>query len=127
MKSIISKLYIKTESMCVGDNMHNEYIDLLVKDIPYNESNKIIIEYFSKGNWHTGHWIFDIYTKEELRSLNVIMRTKNKNTLTKRIIRLTSKLSEGNPYTLMLERNKIIGLTDLLQRFAIKYMEVYNG
>lgn len=126
MNNWLDKLYIKTDSMCVGDLQHNEYMDILVKDIQENDSNKIIIEYFSKPNWKTGNWVFDLYSKEELRSLNVIMRTKNKKTLTTRIIRFISKLNDKHPYTLMLEKNKIIGLTDMLGAFSIKYMEVNN-
>jgi len=127
MDQMIEKLYIKTNSMCVGDNWHNEYMDILVKDIPDNEANKIIIEYFSKSNWKTGHWVFDFTTKEEMRKLNTIMRTKTKETLRKRIINFINHLMDGDHYSLMLNSKKIEGLSDLLSKFAVKYMEVHNG
>ena len=40
MNNWLDKLYIKTDSMCVGDLQHNEYMDILVKDIQENDSNK---------------------------------------------------------------------------------------
>lgn len=127
MKELINKLYIHNDSMCVGDNWHNEYMDILVKDIPYNECNEHIIKYFSNTNWKTGHWVFDFITKEEMRKLNTIMRTKTKETLSKRLKNFVSHLIDGDHYSLMLNRKKIESLSNLLTEYATKWMEVHNG
>lgn len=123
----IQNLYIKTNDMCVGDHMHNDYMDILVKDIPHTKYNQIIIDYFAQPNWKTGHWVFDIFNKEELRKLNVIMRTKNKVTLNKRIQNLLNSMLSGHPISVLLDKNKIESLSNTLEIFAKKWMEVHNG
>ena len=104
-KMDISKLYI-TKDLCVGDRYHNDYIYILINHIDIDECNEIILKAFEK-NWHTGYWVYDSYTKEELRRLNTIMRTKDKNTLLKRIENFINYIGRGTPYTVMLNRNKI--------------------
>ena len=124
-KMDISKLYI-TKDLCVGDRYHNDYIDILINHIDINECNEIILKAFEK-NWHTGYWVYDSYTKEELRRLNTIMRTKDKNTLLKRIENFINYIGRGTPYTVMLNRNKIEHMLEVLEKFAIKWKEAHNG
>lgn len=122
----IQNLYIKTNDMCVGDRYHNDYMDILVQNIEVNECNSIILEAFNR-NWKTGNWVYDSYTKEELRRLNVIMRTKSKQTLLTRIKGFIEYISKGCPYTLLLNQRKIEFWLENMEKFSKKWVEVHNG
>lgn len=125
MNLIIPNLYI-TNDTCLGDRYHNQYIDVLVRKIEENECNNIILHAFEK-NWHTGCWVYETYTKGELQRLNVIMRTKDKETLLKRIESFIKFINRGCPYTLLLNRRKIEYMLEILENFSRKWMEVHNG
>lgn len=117
MKESISKLYI-TEG-CVGDIEHNKYIDILVKDIPDNELNrKIINEFVTK--WKTGHWIFNIYTKDELQKMNVIMRSKNEATKIKRMANLLNQFCKGSHWHVLFNSSKINTWAEIFHDYITK-------
>ena len=120
MKEIIKSLYI--EPLCLGDIDHNKYIDILVKDIAENEFNKIVISEF-KGNWKTGHWIFNLYTKDELRKLNVIMRTKVEKTKIKRMANLLNQFCRGTHWHVLFNKDKINTWTEIFYDYAMKHKE----
>ena len=120
MKEIIKSLYI--EPLCSGDIIHNKYIDILVKDIAENEFNKIVISEF-KGNWKTGHWIFCIYTKDELRRFNVIMRTKVEKTKIKRMANLLNQFCRGTHWHALFNKYKINTWTEIFYDYAVKHNE----
>ena len=117
MKELISKLYI-TEG-CVGDIEHNKYVDILVKDIPENDLNKIILTNF-QGNWKTGRWIFNVYTKDELQKLNVIMRTKVEDTKIKRMAKLLNHFCRGSHWNVIFNSNKIEKWTNIFHDYITK-------
>ena len=65
--------YINHEDMCVGDNMHNEYMDILLRDVVMDDFQIAFLNKYLKRDWKTGNWVFDDWTKGELSKINTIL------------------------------------------------------
>lgn len=116
---LIQKLKIQ-DVKCVGDIEHNKYIDILTNNILDSNISHLILSQF-KGGYKTGNWIFGYMTKEELRRLNTIMKTKDFNILCKKMDSFLKYLQRGSIYNLLFKKSMILSFIDLCNK--IKEME----
>ena len=108
----IESLKIKDKELCVGDIQHNDYIDILTKDILDSNVSEIILNKFIR-NYKTGDWISHYFTKMELSKLNAIMKTKNINTLKNKADSFISYLYRGTVYSFIFNSDKINIFNDI--------------
>lgn len=90
------KFFVKVE--CVGDGMHNEYMGILLDGIKGDKFQREFLDRFFGKAWRTGCWVFDSWTKGELKKINTLLRFyKNKATLPAKVVRLESEFYRGSP------------------------------
>lgn len=123
--SLIQRLKIQDVG-CVGDMEHNKYIDVLTNNILDSNISHLILSQF-KGEYKTGNWIFTQMTKEELRKLNTIMKTKNFDTLCKKMDNYLNYLQRGTIYSIMFKSLTISAFKDLFRKVKeMKKIEEYK-
>lgn len=123
--SLIQRLKIQDVG-CVGDIEHNKYIDVLTNNILDTNVSGLILSQF-KGEYKTGNWIYTQMTKEELRKLNTIMKTKNFDTLCKKMDNYLNYLQRGTIYSVMFKSSTILAFRDLFHKVKeMKKIEEYK-
>lgn len=123
--SLIQRLKIQDVG-CVGDIEHNKYIDVLTNNILDTNVSRLILSQF-KGGYKTGNWIYTQMTKEELRKLNTIMKTKNFDTLCKKMDNYLNYLQRGTIYGIMFKSSTILAFRDLFRKVKeMKKIEEYK-
>lgn len=109
--------YINHEDMCVGDNMHNGYMDILLRDVVMDDFQIAFLNKYFKRDWKTGNWVFNGWTKGELSKINTILRYhKNYKTLQAKIDRLRAEFSRGCWVTQWLNCGKL-AMVEALQEY----------
>lgn len=96
--------FLITNANCVGDHEHNSYMEILLDKIEFDDQQQDFLKRFFRVNhYSTGNWIFNDWTKKELKKLNTILRFyKNHKTLPAKISRFQAELDRGCIYSAML-------------------------
>lgn len=115
--------YINHEDMCIGDNSHNEYMDILLRDVEMDDFQIAFLNKYFKRNWKTGNWVFDSWTVRELSKINTILRYHNNlGTLQAKIDRLRAEFSRGCWVTQWLNASKL-SMVEALQQYLNERLE----
>lgn len=98
--------YIK-KANCVGDYEHNNYVEILLNKLEFDPvQTDFLQKFFGSNHYSTGNWIFDIWTKKELKKVNTILRFyKNHKTLPSKISRFQQEFDRGCIYSAFLNNH----------------------
>lgn len=100
----------------VGDNMHNEIIDIIFNNIDKRSKNykRILesLEYTVKDS--TQRWIFHKIGKTEAKKINAIMKSKTEKTFQKKLRRFI-EIQYDKAYGSIFEKEKIKGFSKWLE------------
>lgn len=96
--------FLITSANCVGDYEHNDYVEILLDKVDFDKQQcDFLSKFFRPGRYSTGNWLFNDWTKKELKKLNTILRFyKNHKTLPAKIQRFQNELDRGCIYAAML-------------------------
>ena len=97
----------------VGDQIHNEFIDLLYKDVDkrtktYKNVNNILHEYLKDSSQR---WVSNVLNKTDIKRLNALMKSKTNKTYQKRLFKLIDHLAYSSRYGYVFNKE----LVDLLE------------
>lgn len=114
----------RKEGNCVGDEESNTRIKIVFEGIDLEKDNRTLVQLifnyvkYLKDLCHSS-WIWSQLTKDEAKKLNAIMKTKNKETLKKKLHRFYGTIQE-DMYDHIFHKRKIESWQDLLIELQLK-------